>query len=604
MRFSFAMKLGLAMTLLAVMTTGGSVFWVYKQARELVISNLGNRLKDIGRTGAFIFDKQLRSDLAYLEEQIEKQNTLEEHAAELEAGLGEDETLEALPADVSNKLQESPQFQRVVQALRSVREGSRQHVRPLRDIPALHVLRLDENEKEDPPTLEYVYLLGRAPGYEVQDYIVYMADSDYLPAEDDGLGDPYEGNPIGNLTPPLTDEMWEGFAGEAVAEKNFTEDQWGDVVMSGYVPILDESGHVLAVLGMDYNVKSEANKISFLFYVCVGAVAGAFVLAVSIAIFMSMILNRPIKRLKEGAERVADRDFSAHVDVISRDELGVLAGTFNSMVDEIRDYTREILDLNQAYERFVPQEFLKHLGHDNITRVQLGDQVQREMTILFTDIRAFTTLSEKMTPVENFNFLNSYLSRVSPVIRKNNGFIDKFIGDAVMALFPNTVEDAVRGSVEIMQALSEFNHHREEQGREPIRIGIGVHTGKLMLGTIGEKMRMESTVIADAVNLASRLEGLTKKFGSNILISEYSVNAVKDVPGIYHRYLGSVRVKGKAEPVRVFEILNADSQEVIMKKQQTEERFYEGIRLFHKGKFGDAGQIFREIVNTNPGDFP
>ena len=116
-----------------------------------------------------------------------------------------------------------------------------------------------------------------------------------------------------------------------------------------------------------------------------------------------------------------------------------------------------LLKINMAYERFIPKEFIKYLKCESIIDVKLGDFIQKEITILFSDIRAFTTLSEQMTAQENFDFLNSYLSRMGPVIRENSGFIDKYIGDAIMALFPETAENAVKASIEMMKQLNIFN---------------------------------------------------------------------------------------------------------------------------------------------------
>jgi Adenylate cyclase, family 3 (some proteins contain HAMP domain) len=176
--------------------------------------------------------------------------------------------------------------------------------------------------------------------------------------------------------------------------------------------------------------------------------------------------------------------------------------------------------LNAAYGRFVPHDFLSLLEKPSIIEVKLGEHQEKNMTVLFADIRSFTALSEKMTPPENFDFINSYLGRVSPAIRKNNGFIDKYIGDAVMALFPTCPDDGVRAAIDMQKEVNVYNQQRQENALVPIAIGIGLHAGNLMLGTIGERERMESTVIADAVNLASRLEGLTKVYGSGILVSD------------------------------------------------------------------------------------
>jgi len=179
-------------------------------------------------------------------------------------------------------------------------------------------------------------------------------------------------------------------------------------------------------------------------------------------------------------------------------------------------------------------------------RVQLGDQVQQEMSILFYDIRDFTTLSETMTPEQNFKFINSYLSRLEPVILENHGFIDKYIGDAIMALFSGNADDAVNAGVGMLQSIVKYNQHRANSGYPPVKIGIGINTGSLMLGTIGGHSRMDSTVISDAVNLASRLENLTKTYGVSLLISYHTFASLSDPMQYKMRLIGRVKVKGKS----------------------------------------------------------
>ncbi|HEY9612840.1 response regulator, partial [Allocoleopsis sp.] len=225
----------------------------------------------------------------------------------------------------------------------------------------------------------------------------------------------------------------------------------------------------------------------------------------------------------------------------------------NELLARIKTHIR-LAKINAAYGRFVPHDFLRFLGHESIVDVKLGDHVQKNMTILFADIRDFTTLSEGMSPQENFNFINSYLSRVSPVIRAHNGFIDKYIGDAIMALFPESVNEALSGAIEMQKQVILYNKHRQSLGYLPITIGIGLHTGSLMLGTIGSQERMESTVIADAVNLASRLEGLTKLYGAGILISLQTLCYLDEPHNYSYRFVDRVKVKGKQKPVAVFEI--------------------------------------------------
>ncbi|TGL77424.1 adenylate/guanylate cyclase domain-containing protein [Leptospira yasudae] len=210
--------------------------------------------------------------------------------------------------------------------------------------------------------------------------------------------------------------------------------------------------------------------------------------------------------------------------------------------------------LSEAYSRFVPKELLSLLSKRSILETQLADQTEGLMTVMFSDIRGFTTLSETMTPNENFRFINDYLGMIAPVIKEHHGFIDKFIGDAIMAIFPSRAEDAVEASLAMMRALQRFNDLRKGKNQNPIDIGIGIHTGHLMLGIIGHENRMEGTVIGDSVNLASRVEGLTKEFKCSIIASEVTIASLKDKERFQHKFLDEVKVKGKSQAVKVYKI--------------------------------------------------
>ena len=239
----------------------------------------------------------------------------------------------------------------------------------------------------------------------------------------------------------------------------------------------------------------------------------------------------------------------------------------NEILEEtVRKRTQELLDLNQALVRFVPDEFLKHLNKKSIVDVELGDQVELEMTILFADIRNFTTMSEQLSPEKNFEFLNFYLSEMGPIIRKHNGFIDKYIGDAIMALFPVSANDALNAAIAMLKLLPEHNRAQEKRGNLPINIGIGLHTGLLMLGTVGEHNRMETTVISDAVNLASRMESLTKTYGASLLISDNTFRSLSNPSQYTMRLIDRVTVKGKTKTTSVFEVLDGEPSEIQNKK--------------------------------------
>lgn len=260
------------------------------------------------------------------------------------------------------------------------------------------------------------------------------------------------------------------------------------------------------------------------------------------------------------------------------------------------------LELTDAYGRFVPHQFLNLLGYESIIDVNLGDQVQEEMSVLFADIRDFTTLSETMSPQENFNFINAYLSRMEPAITSNNGFIDKYIGDAIMALFSDFADDAVKAGIAMLNILTDYNEHRQSVGYIPIQIGIGINSGSLMLGTVGGQSRMDSTVISDAVNLASRIEGLTKDYGVPLLISQETLERLRNPADYAIRIVDKVQVKGKSQYVIVYEVFDADPPGILAAKLANLPTYTEAMLLCDRKEFREAGKLFEECLRTNPSD--
>jgi class 3 adenylate cyclase len=256
----------------------------------------------------------------------------------------------------------------------------------------------------------------------------------------------------------------------------------------------------------------------------------------------------------------------------------------------------------QTVHRFIPREFLDMLERKSLADVKLGDHMQKEMTVFFSDIRDFTQLSERLTPQENFSFLTSYLRNVTPIIRARGGFVDKYLGDGVMALFPGQALDAVQAAVDLGQQIARYNHGRRLAGYAAIKIGTGLHRGTLMLGTIGAEDQMQTTVIADAVNLASRVEGMTKTFGVNLLLSGSVVDNLPSDHKFRLRPLGAVRAKGKTEAVEIYECYDNDPHELGEHKDKTQPQFAAGMAEYRKGMLLTAGRIFSRIAEICPED--
>ncbi len=269
---------------------------------------------------------------------------------------------------------------------------------------------------------------------------------------------------------------------------------------------------------------------------------------------------------------------------------------------ELQDTLTELREINTSYNRFVPRDFLKHLGKDSIVNVELGNHTLRDMSVLFADIYAFTTLSESMSPKENFDFLNSYLSQIGPVIRENDGFIDKYIGDGIMAIFDKQASDAVAGGVAILEKLKVYNEGRKRAGYVPISIGIGINTGNLMLGTIGEHHRMESTVISDTVNLASRIQGMTRLYSTPLLISDDTFQQFDNPAQFATRIVDRVIAQGRTEAVTIREVFNADPPAIKEAKYKTADIIGRAFSRYHGRNLKEAAELFRQSLDIYPQD--
>lgn len=263
--------------------------------------------------------------------------------------------------------------------------------------------------------------------------------------------------------------------------------------------------------------------------------------------------------------------------------------------------TNYIKKLLNAYNKFVPKEFLAQLNKKDIIDIKLGDQIEKEMTVMFADIRDFTCLSESMSPEDNFKFLNSYLKNMGPIIRKNNGFIDKFIGDAIMALFTD-VEGAISASIEMQIELNGYNKRRLEKEYKPINIGIGINTGFMALGTIGEEERMETTVISDAVNQAARMESLTKTYGAKILLSLGTLNSISAPDKYSYRLVDVINLRGKNEPTFVIELLDCLPDEEKNLKMKTKPELEKAISFFRDNKVKESYEILNNLLEINTND--
>ncbi|MEW5856574.1 MAG: adenylate/guanylate cyclase domain-containing protein [Cyanobacteriota bacterium] len=274
------------------------------------------------------------------------------------------------------------------------------------------------------------------------------------------------------------------------------------------------------------------------------------------AYILAKRLSDPVQRLQVSAARIAAGDLHHRAEINLSDEIGALAKSFNEMSVALQTSFSKLQKTLKSFEHFVPDKFLSVIAPQGIENIQVGVSATRTMTILFCDIRGYSSMAEQMTPQQTFSFLNDFLECMGLPIEESGGFIDKYIGDAIMALFDDEGTDsAVRAAILMQQTLSLFNEARMQKGLPAIAVGIGIHRGEVVMGTVGFTSRIDSTVVGDAVNLASRLEGLTKQYNCNILVTESVVNSLYHPESFYLRLVDkSVKVKGKDEAIAIYEV--------------------------------------------------
>lgn len=256
--------------------------------------------------------------------------------------------------------------------------------------------------------------------------------------------------------------------------------------------------------------------------------------------------------------------------------------------------------LTAASRRFVPQGFLSGLGRSSVVDVQLNEASEQMMNVLFADLRSFTELSKQMGPLRTVKMINRYLSHVQPGIAAYRGFVGQYYGDGVLALFPGEASDSIHGAIAMCRGLDAYNREREDFPE--LRFGIGIHSGSVTLGTIGDPDHFQCSVVGDSVNLASRMEALTKFYFATLLVSGATYTRM-GTSGIFaHRYLGPVQVPGRSEVIAVYECLDAYSENKREKLVSVQDIFGTAVAAYIKGQWAEAGAIFDECIRQCPDD--
>ncbi len=289
--------------------------------------------------------------------------------------------------------------------------------------------------------------------------------------------------------------------------------------------------------------------------------------------------------------------------------LALLFGAGLSITEQYVATAREKKFIQEIFSRYLAPQVIHELLHDP-SKLKLGGE-RANLTILFSDIRNFTAISETMTPEQLTGFLNDYLGRMTLIVLERRGVIDKYIGDAVMAFWgaplPSATHalDGVLSALAMIQELTRFNESHRALGEPVIDIGIGLNSGEVTVGNMGSEQRFDYTVMGDNVNIASRLEGLTKTYGANILISDTTAALLNESERRKHhivlRELDTVRVKGKKHAVKIYQVVPQERQKIM---ERIKNEFDAGRAAYYRGRWDEAITMFEKVLMTYPDDAP
>jgi adenylate cyclase len=384
--------------------------------------------------------------------------------------------------------------------------------------------------------------------------------------------------------PAKTIHMLDGFERPTVEQEPYT-DQWG-TVLSGYAPIRDAAGKAIAIIGVDIQLARIVQIKSRVRWMAILLFAGAALMLLVLAKVVAVMVREPLYKIVDATTAILAGSPHKRLSIERKDEFGVVGRHFEVMASGLQE--RDFI--KQTFGTYVSPQVVRRLLEDRRDAVR-GEQ--RRVAVLFSDLRSFTTLSEKLTPQETVAMLNDYLERMTQAVVTNGGRIDKFIGDAMMADWGTLEADdsvearAMQAALDMDMALDVLNEVRKEAGQTPLRMGIGIHVGDVVAGSIGSQRKLEFTVIGDAVNAASRFEGLCKVYGANLIVSRAVIEGSRTPPD--YRRLEKVIVSGKSEPIEIVEVLATDDPRVA--RIPIYER---GMTALYDNRWSDAVAAFEE----------
>jgi adenylate cyclase len=393
----------------------------------------------------------------------------------------------------------------------------------------------DANRRDD-VHVRYLYTM-RASKRDPR-LVEFGVDSEESVENFSHVGDVFKGDKADDLKLDVPD-----------VDGEFSTDQWGQW-LTATAPIRSSTGSPVAIVGVDIASTEVVQKLNRVLWSSLFGFIGALVLGAGAGVWISRRVSRPLETLRGSLQEIGKGKLDTTVPIAEGDEFGEVARSVEAMAVGLQERER----LRSGFARYVSQQVVQSIVESGETPVLSGQR--KHVTVLFADIRGFTSMSERLPPEKVVKLLNEYFERMIDVVFRHGGTLDKFMGDGLMVLFgaplddPYQEEHAVRAALDMQRQLRKLCEKWKLEGRGEVRIGIGINSGNAIVGNVGSMKRMEYTAIGDTVNLASRLETATKELGVEILMSEYTYSATRAI--CEAERMGEITVKGRTEPVTVF----------------------------------------------------
>lgn len=389
------------------------------------------------------------------------------------------------------------------------------------------------------------YIFTLIPSVQHSSQLVFAVDTIDPGVEYGKPGEPYELKPGAKEIP----------FGEPMVQPGFVEDKWG-TWLEAYAPVQNSRGVTVAMLGVDIAAVEVLEKLNRLLLQGLIALAMGVILGLIAAWVLTNSMTKPMMRIVTAMQKIGEGQLDVAVKLRRKDEFSVMADAVNRMARALRE--RE--NLKSSLARYVSSHVADNILNSG-QQAQLSGQ-RKTITVMFSDVRGFTSLSEKLSPEEVVKLLNEYFERMIEIVFRYNGTLDKFIGDGMMVFFgapmedPDHAKNAVRAALAMRREMQELTGKFRLEKNLELRIGIGIHTGPAVVGNIGSSQRMQYTAIGDTVNLAARLESATKDFGVDVLLSQDAKLAASGSEFQFHA-LDEISVKGRETKVMVYRVESA-----------------------------------------------